>query len=92
MDDSYISHGKGGTMFVGTDAISLYRASMVCAGLGLFKSGIRPSRGWTLTKALRIATEYTGKPYKRTEVDRARADLKIWIDTMKCAMPVERDE
>jgi hypothetical protein len=90
MDDSYISHGKGGTMFSGPDAVRLFQAMSLHAGLGLLKAGIKPTRDWTITKALHAAAQYTGKTYKRTEIDRARIDLKIWIDTMRSALPIER--
>jgi hypothetical protein len=92
MDDSYISHGKGGTMFAGPDAVMLFQATALRSGLGLLKVGIKPSRGWTITRALQMATSYSGKTYKRTEIDRAMADLKLWIDAMRCALPVERTD
>lgn len=90
IDDSYISTGKGGTMFVGPDAMRLFQAVTLRSALGLLKAGIKPSRGWTMTKALQMATSYTSKPYKRTECDRAVADMTLWIEAMRCAMPVER--
>jgi len=92
MDDSYISHSKGGTMFSGPDAMRLFHAITLHSGLGLLQAGIKPRRDWTMTKALQAATSYTGKPYKRTQADKARADLKVWIDTMRCALPVERTD
>ena len=36
-----------------------------------------------------MATEYTGKPYKRGEYDKAREDLKLWIETMALALPIK---
>jgi hypothetical protein len=36
-----------------------------------------------------MATQCTGQTYKRTEIERARADLKVWIATMKSALPTE---
>ena len=92
MDDSYISHSKGGTMFSGPDAVRLFQATALYTGLGLLQVGIKPSRGWTITKALQMATSYTGKRYKRTQAAQARADLKVWMDVMRSALPIERDD
>ena len=76
-------------MFVGPDATNLFRAVTLRSALGLLKVGITPTRGLTTAKALKLATEYTGKKYKRTEIDKAREDIKVWCDTMKAALPVE---
>lgn len=92
MSDSYIQTGIGGTMFSGPDAVSFFRAATLRAALGLLKVGITPTRGLTKTKALALVTGYTGKKYKRTEIDRASADLKVWIDAMKLALPVIAEE
>jgi hypothetical protein len=35
-----------------------------------------------------MVTKYTGKKYKRTQHEQARADLQVWIETMKAALPV----
>lgn len=87
--DSYISVGPSGTTFCGEDATKLFQAAVLRSGLGLLKAGIKPNRSWTITGALKMATGYTGKKYKRTEIDKARADLQIWIGAMKAAIPVE---
>jgi hypothetical protein len=88
MSESYIKTGVGGTMFAGPDATALFRAATLRSALGLLKAGISPTRGVTMTKALKMASEITGKKYKRTEADKAREDLKVWCDTMKAALPV----
>ena len=90
MDDSHISYDKNGdaTGFMGFDAVNLYRATVLWSGIRLLQQGIQPTRGFTMTKALKMASNYTHKPYKRTESDKARADLKVWIDEMKAALPV----
>ena len=89
-EESYISHSKGGTMFVGPDAMRLFQAVTLHSGLGLLQKGIKPARHWTMTKALQLATSYTGKPYKRSQAEMARADLLVWIDEMRAALPTER--
>ena len=90
MNDSYIKTGPGGTLISGPDGIRLFRAATVRSGLGLLKVGIRPAQGWTITKALNFTTALTGKRYKRTEIDKAMADLTVWIELMKSAIPTER--
>jgi hypothetical protein len=92
MNESYIGVGKNGaTSFVGRDAVELLRVVTLRSGLSLLKNGIIPTRGLTITKALAIATSYTGKKYKRTEIEKAREDLKVWADNMSAALPrVER--
>lgn len=92
MNDSHITLSKGGMAFVGDDATRLFQAVTLRSGIGLLQVGIRPSRGWTMTGALKTATTFTGKTYKRTEADKAKADLTLWIETMKAALPVIRHD
>ena len=92
MTDSRITVTKGGTVFDGPDAVELYRAAVLKSALGLLKAGITPTRGLTKTKALAMCERYTGQKYKRSEFDRARNDLTVWIETMKSAIPVEHKD
>lgn len=87
MTDSYIQNGPSGIVFVGPDATELYRAATLRSALGMLAVGITPTRGLTTSKALKMATRYTGKKYKRTQVEAARADIKHWCDTMSAALP-----
>lgn len=89
-DDSYIVCDKAGKIsaYVGLDATRLVRAKLLRVSLGMYQYGIIPTRGMTITKALKMATSYTGKPYKRTQWQEAQADLAIWISTMNSALPV----
>ena len=89
MTDSKIVAGAGGTTFAGPDAVALFQAAALKTGIRLLSKGICPRRGWTMTKALRSATVYTGQTYRRTEHERACCDLKVWIETMRSALPVE---
>jgi len=75
--------------FSGHDAVHCYRAAVLRGALYLLQNGIKPGRGWTLTRALAMASQYTGKAYKRTQATQAREDLSIWIQTMKAALPME---
>ena len=92
MSDSHIQYDDNGqaTAFVGPDAVAVFQAAALMTGIRLMSKGIRPHRSWTsMRKALEQATRYTGHVYKRTEHERACADLKIWIETMKSALPTE---
>lgn len=89
MIESVITTGRGGTMFAGPDAVELFRAATLQSAIKLLKVGIMPTRGMTSAKAFKLVTPYTGQTYKRGEHDRAMADLKVWIETMKSAIPVE---
>jgi hypothetical protein len=89
MNDSIIHHSGGGISFNGPDAVNLFRATALWSALGLYaKTGIKPNRAWTPTVMLKMAGEYSGKTYKRGQHDQARADVKVWMDAMKAALPV----
>lgn len=72
--------------FVGPDAVNFYRAAALAMMLGLMAKGIGHSR-ITRTQALKMATEYTGKAYKRGQYLEAKADVLLWASTMKAALP-----
>lgn len=82
----------GGTMFVGPDAIALYRAVSIRGALRLYaQSGIVMTRGMTPTKLLKAASAYTGKDYGRGNVNKCQAavkELDQWIAAMRAALPV----
>jgi hypothetical protein len=85
-----ITYDKNGNAvsFSGPDAVSLFQAAALRSGLGLLAVGIKPNRNWTLSAALAKASSYTGKAYKgKKDIEKARADLKLWCDTMKAALP-----
>lgn len=90
MTDSHITiHKTGGTSFVGPDATNLMRAIKLASALRLYaRSGMIPTRGVTITVMFKIAKEYTGKDYKRGQALLAYEDVRIWVETMKAAIPV----
>lgn len=88
MNDSIVSISNGGMMFSGPDAVNLYRAMSVRASLRIVGIGMS-IKGVSKTRLLKIASEYTGKQYKRGEYEKAREDLTTWIETMKLALPIE---
>ncbi len=79
--------------FSGHDAVEIYRAATLASALGLLSKGICPTRGLTRRKALAMCERYTGQHYRNTvaEIERARADLRVWVQTMKSALPVTQD-
>lgn len=90
MTDSSITISAGGTTYAGPDATNLFRAKILAGSLGLYaKCGMIPTRGVTITKLLAMATQYTGKKYKRGDAAKAQADVKLWADTMLAGLPVE---
>lgn len=81
---------QGGTMFAGEDAVDLYRAAVLKGAIGLLTKGISPTRGLTMKRALALATEYTGTPYKRTQAAQAITDLAAVIEAKRSTIPVTR--
>jgi hypothetical protein len=92
-DENKIVYDKKGAAraFVGPDAVNYFRAAVLRSALGLLARGIKPNRMYTVKAALAAAGEYTGKTYKRSEIEQARADLAVWIATMKAALPSETE-
>ena len=92
VEQSYLVANKEGvvTSYIGPDATHLFRVKMLRHALkGWLKFKMLPTRGVNMTKMLKMAEEYTGNKYKRTEVQYAIEDLDVWISTMVAAMPVE---
>jgi hypothetical protein len=82
----------GSTAYVGPDAVSLFRAITLRSGLRLYRAtGLKPNRSYTPTAMLTVASEYTGRRYKRGQFEQAENDLTVWIETMKAAMPIVRE-
>lgn len=75
--------------FSGPDAVECYRVALLMQSLSLMSKGIKPTRGFTWKKAFAMAKTYTGQDYKRSEWEKAKADLKVWLETMKSAIPTE---
>lgn len=96
--DSYlISYPHGATGYVGPDAISAFRAMVIRSALRLQDARPKGPRGsaWParsvaarpLKDLLKMASEYSGRAYRREEVEQAIKDLTIWIEAMKSALP-----
>lgn len=92
MSDSYLIRNAEGdvTSYIGPDATHLFRARMVRHALiGWQKFKMKPTRGVNLTRMLEAASGYTGRKYKKTQVEEAIQDMDVWIKTMLTALPVE---
>lgn len=74
--------------FSGPDGVGVFRAAVIASGLRLYaKTGIKPNRMYTPTAMLAAASGITGKNYKRGQYEQAAADLSIWVQEMKAALP-----
>lgn len=72
---------NGGTAFVGAGAVDVLRATYLAAHLDLWaKTGIKPTRGVGITQMLKMAQEYTGVKYKRTEATQAAEAVRRWAE------------
>ena len=89
---SEITISTAGTTVSGRDAVLLFKSITLRSGLKLAQAWIKLNRWTTTTDLFQMATTYTGKQYKRGQYDQARADLTIWIDTMRSALPVTVEE
>jgi hypothetical protein len=92
VDDSRVVYDNEGKAiaFIGYDGTRLFQAITLYEGIGLLSKGVMPAEGWTMHGALKTVTAmFTGRKYNRTEWQQARADLKVWIENMKLALPME---
>lgn len=84
MSDSYIGYNKEGqaTSFVGEQAVDLFRAAALMQALGFYAIGMK-MKAMTATQALKFATQYTKKPYKRGQHAQAKLDMQEYLDKAK---------
>lgn len=69
--------------------MNYFRCKVLRSSIDLHrKTGIIPTRGVTITRMFAMATQYTGKQYKRGAHEAAIADLDTWLATMRAALPV----
>jgi hypothetical protein len=61
---------------------------VLISGLGLLKKGLRINKFATPTKLLQMASQYSGKKYKRGQYDEAIVDVSLWAETMLLALPM----
>jgi hypothetical protein len=89
-DQSEISVSAHGSIcFSGRDAVEFYRAIALRSAIDLYaRSKIKMTRQLTPSTMLQLAGQFTGKSYKRGQYAQASADLAVWIETMRAALPV----
>jgi hypothetical protein len=89
-DRSHIEYREDGSAaaFIGPDAISVFAAASLASAMRLYaKTGIKASRFHTPTRMLLKAGAICGKTYKRSQMLQAAADVEVWLQTMKAALP-----
>lgn len=92
-DESYLLvHDGRVSGYIGPDATALFHAMTTRGSLRLWKYGIRVNRRAPLKMLLENATRFTHKVYKSKDIDFAMDDLTVWIDAMRCALPVVTKE
>lgn len=94
MTDASIVHDKNGNLVAlnGKDAVSLMRVQTIIQGIKMdieTNGRMQLTRGMTVGKLLKMATEYTGVTYKRTEKAKAIDQLTCWFHLMKSTIPTE---
>ncbi len=88
--DSEITFSPGGTTYSGKDAVNVVAMFALWSSLNLWrKTGMIPTRGYTITKMLARATGWTGKKYPRNKNGawQAANDVKLLADELKAAIP-----
>ena len=79
----YLERTKNGTSFSGSDN-NIFHAAALAMGLRLYaKTGMKPTRYYTPTNMLKMATQFTKKPYKRGQFEQAALDLLAYVDVLK---------
>lgn len=87
-ENELVYNSKGdATGFYGPDAVEVYRVATLASAIRLASKGICPTRGFTLTKGLKMATAVTKKTYRRKDAELAVTDLQKWVQEMKAALP-----
>jgi hypothetical protein len=83
-----VTFHKGGSVSFTGDAVQLYRAMALVSALKLAERGLQVHRTMTRARTLRLASDLTGKRYKRGAYLAAAADVQAWVEACKASMPV----
>jgi len=75
---------SGATICTGA-GVDVYRIIALRSALGMLGVGLK-MRGMTLSRALDMTMEYTGKRFKRTQIEEARKALKEAADAMRARL------
>lgn len=89
MEKNEIVYAKDGEArtFAGPKAVDVFRIATLRSALGMLLRGLTPTRGFTFKKGLRMAQEYTGKVYKRSQTQDAINDLGALFIERRDAIP-----
>ena len=73
------------------EAVACRQAEALISGLRFYAQwGLKPNPAYTPTFMLNLASQFTGKRYKRREFIRAADDVAVWLQNMKAALSSER--
>ena len=84
MENTIVNEGGQVRSISGGKAVNLYRAKVVMIGINLYlNTGMQANRMYTPTNMKAVASEYTGKQYKkgRKALEQAAADLKTYLES-----------
>lgn len=73
-------------IFTGTEQTRCFAAIALKHAIRLYvKTGMKANRAYTPAAMLQAASGYTGKTYKRGQLQQAHDDLATWIDQQTLA-------
>lgn len=92
-----ITYRKDGSLSTlnGKEAVDLMRVQTIIMGIKMHVSSggrMQITRGMSIMKLLGLAFQYSGNKYKRTECEKAIADLQVWFNNMKSTIPEETEK
>lgn len=87
-----IVHTETSVSFEGPNGVNVYRALAVASALRLYaKTGMKANRAYTPTAMLRVASEMTGKTFKRGQYREAADALSALADSLRAQIPEVRE-
>jgi hypothetical protein len=94
MTEPMITYNKDGSLscLTGKEAVELMRVQTIRMGIKMnIQTGgkMMLTRGATITNLLKMAGQYTGKTYTRSQKQQALDDLNMWFNNMKSTIPTE---
>jgi hypothetical protein len=86
-------HKNGGMSITGQTALRVYAATVLMSAIKLYiKSGMKVNRAYTPANMLATASQYTGKTYKRGQLQLAFDDLRAWCDEQHTNGTINHEE
>jgi len=71
--------------------VDIFRAALLAQSLiGYAKCKMLPTRGVTASGMLKMASQYTGKAYKRGDYMKAAEDLKAHVEFLKASPQTDK--